>query len=452
MAPPAALAWLGILLSASAQAGAAGGNGRPQVLTLERAVALALERNGSLRRAQMQIPLAEADRVQARAAILPRLDFNASISRTRNGGGEVTGSFVDPATGDVVPLQTPSQVFSSYSAGLFLQQLLFDGGKWWRNLEARESGVAAAKKDSAEARQETLYAVHQRFYALVLALRQLQVFTQAAERSRAQAEATQRLFESGRQTRSEVFAARANRDNDEVNRLDQEARVEAARQDLAVAVGAEPGESIAVEEAPRLFDDPEPPPTLDAAVAIALAQRPILQALAHRLESQRQFASAATGDDWPSIGVGVGYSRQAQTPDVFASSLDKASTLSVGLTFNWNVFNGQATRAQVEKARVQVLQAENDLREARRNVAAEVQRCVARLAAARQVAFVASSGEQSAREGLHLARARQEAGTGSQMEVRDAELKLTHSQLARISALLGGRDAEAALNRAMGVL
>lgn len=450
MASPAPQAFLSLFLAAGA--GASGGRAPSHVLTLERAEAMALERNGPLRRTELQIRSAEADRIQARAAILPRLDFNASLGRSRNGGGEVTGSFVDPSTGETVPLTTPTQVFSTYSGGLWLQQILFDGGKWWSNLEAKESSLSAAKQDAAEARQDTIYGVRQRFYALILAERQLQVFSQAAARSRAQAEATQRLFESGRQTQSEVFAARANRDNDEINQLGQEARVEMARQDLAVAVGVEPGESIAVEEPPRLFDDLEPSPPVEAAVAGALSKRAKLRALAHRLESQRQAVAAASGDYWPTIGIGVGYSRQARSPEVFTSSLDKVSTATVGLTFNWNLFNGLATRAQVEKARVQVLQAENDLSDARRSVAAEVERCVARLAAARRVALVAQRSEEASSEGLELARARQEQGSGSQMEVRDAELKLTQVQLARVSALLDGRDAEAALHRAMGVL
>ncbi len=317
-------------------------------------------------------------------------------------------------------------------------------------MDSRESAVAAAKEDAAEARQEALYSVRQRFYALILAQRQLQVFEQAAARSLAQSEATQRLFTAGRQTQSEVFASRANRDNDEINRLGQGARVEAARQDLAVAVGADPGETIAIIEPPKLLDDPEPPPPVGAAVAAALGKRACLRALGRRLEAQRQGVAAASGDYWPTLVAGAGYSRQAQTQDVFLSSLDKASTATLGLTMSWNLFNGGATKAQVDKAEVQVLQAENDLRDARRNVAADVERCVARLAAVRQAALVARGSEQAAREGLELARARQEDGSGSQMEVRDAELKLTQAQLSRVSAVLGGRDAEAALHRAMG--
>ena len=58
--------------------------------------------------------------------------------------------------------------------------------------------------------------------------------------------------------------------------------------------------------------------------------------------------------------------------------------------------------------------------------------------------------EQTAKEGLRLARTRQEVGVGTQLEVRDAELKLTQAQLNVVASLVDGREAEAALRRAQG--
>ena len=99
---------------------------------------------------------------------------------------------------------------------------------------------------------------------------------------------------------------------------------------------------------------------------------------------------------------------------------------------------------------IQVALAENDLASGRRNVASDVQKAVAQLATARQQARVAQQAEQTAKEGLRLARTRQEVGVGTQLEVRDAELKLTQAQLNVVGSLVDGREAEAALRRAQG--
>ena len=86
----------------------------------------------------------------------------------------------------------------------------------------------------------------------------------------------------------------------------------------------------------------------------------------------------------------------------------------------------------------------------RRSVASDVEKAVAQLAAARAQARVAQQAEQTAKEGLRLARTRQEVGVGTQLEVRDAELKLTQAQLNVVGSLVDGREAEAALRRAQG--
>src|SRR5205085_8724814 len=112
----------------------------------------------------------------------------------------------------------------------------------------------------------------------------------------------------------------------------------------------------------------------------------------------------------------------------------KVNTLQGSVNLNWNLFNGFATSANVEKARIQVAITANDYALGRRNVAADVERAVASWAAARQQARVSSQLEDNAVKGLQLARARQEVGVGTQLEVRDAELKVTQAKLARVGA------------------
>src|SRR5207237_7682651 len=129
--------------------------------------------------------------------------------------------------------------------------------------------------------------VEQKFYELVRNQRQLKVLGDAATRSRDQADFTQRLFEGGRATQADVYAARANRDNDEINRLGQEARVELARQDLAVTIGIDPSNPIAIQEPPQMQQEPAAPPAAGQAVEKALASRPSLKAFALTAEAQR---------------------------------------------------------------------------------------------------------------------------------------------------------------------
>ena len=415
-------------------------------LTLDQAVKASLERNRDQINAGLVISLAEQAQVTSRSAILPTIGFNASIGGARVGGGE---SQTNPFTG--VPTTAPSDSYASYSWGFTARQLLFDGGKWWNNLDAAQATFKSAQAAADEQSLQTRFAVEQRFYELLRAQRQLAVFGEAAARSRDQAEFVQKLFEGGKAAQSDVYAARANRDNDEVNRLGSEARVELARYDLCTAIGFDPSKALAVVEPSGLLDEPAQPPGGQEAVDKALTQRPSLKAAQLTIESNRKRVDAAKGDYLPVVSASASYLRGTRVVgDVVDPDLTKKNTLSGSINLNWNLFAGFASDAGVRTQLLQMKQAEIDYQNGRRGVASDVQKAVASLSAARAQARVATQAFETAKQGLQLARTRQQVGVGTQLEVRDAELKLTQAQLSQVNALLDGREQESALRRAIG--
>jgi outer membrane protein TolC len=414
-----------------------------QRLTLDDAVKLALQRNPDLQRQVLLQLSAEQDKVLARSSILPTLGINASYSDTRQGGGVQVVQNVE------LPPR-PTSVFHNWQASATLRQLVFDGGKWWNNLDGANLNLAASVAQVDEQKLQITYLVEQRFYELVRAQRQLAVLTEAAARSRDQADFTQRLFEGGRATQADVYAARANRDNDEILRLGQERTVELSRADLALAIGVDPSEPLTVSEPLRLMDEPAQPPLAKEAVARALEARPSLKAATLTVDANRQTAAASGGDYWPTVSLSAGYLRNTPGIGDMLNDPTKNSTLYGSVNLSWNLFSGFSTSATVRKAEITTLLSENDLANARRNVASDVEKAVAQLSTAKAQARVAQQSEQTAKEGLRLARTRQEVGVGTQLEVRDAELKLTQAQLSVVGSLVDGREAEAALRRAQG--
>ncbi|TMA19828.1 MAG: TolC family protein [Deltaproteobacteria bacterium] len=410
-------------------------------LTLDEAVKLSLERNPDLRRQTLLMLSAEQDKVLARANLLPRVDFNASYQDTRQGAGTVV-------YGPVVQ-QVPFVVYHNWFATLTAKQIIFDF-KWWNTLSAADLALDSNLAQVDEEKLQISYLVEQRFYELVRAQRQLGVLADAARRSRDQAEFTQRLFEGGRSTQADVYAARANRDNDEINRLGQERTVELARADLALAVGIDPAEPLTVSDPQNLMNDPAAPPPAQDAVARALQNRPSIKAAALTLAANRRSATAAKGDYIPQLSFVASYSRSPSDFATLYSEPTTNSTLQGSINLSWNLFAGLSTHANVTKAELQAALSENDLLTALRNVASDVEKAVAQLSTARAQARVAQQAEGTAKEGLRLARTRQEVGVGTQLEVRDAELKLTQAQLSVVGSLVDGREAESALRRAQG--
>ncbi len=417
-------------------------------ITIEQAVAMAVEQDPVFLTQSLQARAAAEDVNTAKGNILPNLNFNASYGRTRVGGGEFLGQFT--AQGVTVTETNPVQIYPTYVAGLTLTQLLYDGGKWWNSIAATEKALISAQELAEEQKLLTAFTARQKFYELVRAQRTLEVLKAAGDRSRQQADWTQRLYEGGRSTQADVYAARANRDNDEVNRLTQEAQVEQARLDLAIAIGRDPAQPLLVADPPNLSEDPSAPPAALQSVEVALARRPSLRSLKATIEQMNKLVEVAEGDYLPVVSLNGQYLRATRTLDDFTKSPDQANTLSASLNLRWNLFGGFQTRANVSKARVQVEIAQVAYQSGRRNVATDVGRAVAVWASARTRALVAKQLEENANKGLQLAKARQEVGVGTQLEVRDAELKVTQSQLSRVGALVDGRQAQAAFRRATG--
>ncbi len=422
-----------------------------QPITLDDAVRLSLQRNPDLQRQVLLTLSAEQDKVIARASVLPVVGFNASIERIRTNGPVLQSGVTLPPGGGSGPAVTEQTIAQwNYSGRFTVSQLIFDGGRWWNNMAAQDRAYQSNVAQTDEQRLQITYLVEQRFYELIRAQRQLVVLGDAAQRSRDQADYTQRLFEGGRATQADVYAARANRDNDEVTRLGQERVVELARADLALAIGVDPAEPLTVAEPQTLMSEPAQPPPARDAVSRALETRPSIKAARLLVESNAKLASAAKGDYWPKLSATAGWSRGTTDASQYFTDPVKNSQASIGLVLDWNLFNGLSTDAAVRKAEIQTMISQNDLENARRNVASDVEKAVAQLATARQQVRVAQQAEGTAKEGLRLARTRQEVGVGTQLEVRDAELKLTQAQLNVVGSLVDGREAESALRRAQG--
>jgi len=417
-------------------------------LSLDGAVQIALSRNHDVILAALNAMQAEQAYFISRGNILPNLAFNAQV------GFNYAGS--TPARNTViggVQVQLPAEASSTsgnYGVGLSFSQLVFDGGAWWNNLDAAKFNFKSLEATVAEQKLQTTYQVTQAFLELVRAQKQLAVFEEAAKRSRDQVDFEERLYNGGKAAQADVYAARSNRDNDEINRLSSAALVDQNRYALGILLGIDPASPMVVVEPAELKDLPPAPPPPANAVERALSTRPSLVAYELALRSTQKTSSALKGRYYPSVSLQASYTRYTQQADQLYLPPDQVANLAAGVYFSWNLFNGLADQANVRRSQLLEVSNENDLVQGKRQVASDVQTAISNLVGARQRAKVAGQSEDTAREGLRLAKARQAVGVGTELDVRDAELKLTQAQLAHVNALVDGREQLAALRRAMG--
>lgn len=395
-------------------------------------------------RAELERERAVSGQKLARAAILPQVDLSAGVRGTFNGPRVLFNPFTQ-----VAQQQDQSFGVGDFSLGVSVNQLIYDGARWWTQIAQAGAQEEAARGQLAEQRLASELEAVRRFYEWVRAQMSLEVLEATVQRSQAQLERAQALFDAGRVQRRDVLDAQQNLANDRISVLRQRQAIVAARTELFRWLGLAPQPVTA--EAPAALRAALPPARDDdeALLQRAKAQRPLLQALTGRARAAELGVTIAQADNLPRISADLGYSRSSP---VFTAYVDPRlqHSLSGGLRLTWNLFSGFATQAQVERARVDARSQAAQLTQSQLELEGEVRQTAAALRTQREIAALADATVALARTQVELEEQRYQAGAGSPLDVRNAQLKLTQAELTQLAGRVDVEIANAALARAVG--
>jgi outer membrane protein TolC len=184
------------------------------------------------------------------------------------------------------------------------------------------------------------------------------------------------------------------------------------------------------------------------AVALALAQRPELVALRKFEALRKEGVVQARAGYLPRL---QGYAGYGARKSMFSADLaDEVHGWEVGVQASWSLFDGAYTRGKVIEARAQLEKAEVDTEDVTRRIQLEVRSAYSTLVEAWEVLESQVKVLEQAAEALRLARARSEAGTGTQLDVLSAQTAFTDAGTTQNRAKRDYAVARTRLERAMG--
>ncbi len=416
---------------------------------------------------QALLALLEAERAEqgvrlSRSSLLPQLDLSARGSAAYSGESRtVTYLRSDPGdpTSPFTPVTVgvPSATSRSYDVSLSLSQVIYDRARW-KQLEQSGAVAEAARGQALEQADAAEVEAVNRFFSLYRSQATIQVLEATVRRSEEQLERARALFQAGRVGRGEELSARVNLGNDRINLVQRRSQLVQDQAQLAIWL-ARPGFTALVAQAPDILtQDPASAPNLDSALNEARQRRPLIRAL------QQQVRVAQLGRDISAAGYiprllgqgsvfRQGSSTRQELPDGSVGTRPSLqSGVSGGVVLQWDLFNGFATQAQVSQAEASIRTAELNLAQAERELDATVRAAIEALQTRIDAARLAAENREAAVQSLALAEERFKAGAGSTLEVRDAQLKLTQSELALLENRVNVEIARFALLRAMGSL
>jgi outer membrane protein TolC len=127
------------------------------------------------------------------------------------------------------------------------------------------------------------------------------------------------------------------------------------------------------------------------------------------------------------------------------------SGLYGGAQLSWNFFDGMLTKGKVDEARALYEKAQLELDDVTRQIELEVRSAYSTLIEAQQVLESQKKVQEQAEEAVRLARARSEAGTGTQLDLLNAQTSLTEARTTQVVALRDYVIAQARFEKAIGL-
>jgi outer membrane protein TolC len=187
---------------------------------------------------------------------------------------------------------------------------------------------------------------------------------------------------------------------------------------------------------------------LDDCLSRALLQRPELVARENDIQVQKKQLIVDRSGVIPHVSLFAGYDIVSE-PDR-TQSADHYDGYLAGVSVNWNVFDGFATKGRMNATRARADAAEISYDAAHRNIEADVLRAFRDLQRSEENIETQTANVQLATDSLKLASGNFEIGLTSQLEMLQSRLDLTRAQVAELSARFEYNAALARLQRAMG--
>ena len=410
-----------------------------QPLSVLQCLNFALQQNATILKGKNDLEASYGIVMQTRAVALPRV--------------QATGKYTD---NEVSTLQSPPgfgypQPNQNWNAGVQIVQSIYDGGKMTAAVRAARLTKEQAIAQFQTIRDDTLLAVRVAYYNVLLAAQQITVHEASVKLLQNELQDQQRRFNAGTVPHFNVLRAEVAVANESPLLIQARNNYRIAKNNLSNLLGFNLPRDI-WEDVPLQLSD-----TLDAvpyqvklpdAIQQALGSRTELIALRKAEQLQQLNIVNAKSGYKPTVQVFAGYNwfNSSFSTDV-GTHLDG---WNAGAQLQWNLFDGLLTRGKVIQANALREKSANDLADQSRQIELQVRTAYSDFIEAKELLDSQKTVQAEAEEALREAKARAEAGTGTQLDVLDAETSLTQARTTNVQALHDYAVARAKLERAIG--
>jgi outer membrane protein TolC len=467
-----------------------GSAGKVPTFTLDQAILTALQRNPDILRAEQEIKRTKGVIIQVRAQALPQIRAQGNFEWTdpnlqgaRIFGNQTPGSStttagtgtgaaqsfmqglpsqgreIQPplaAVGAAAASPTPAVITAteasdvSYAISVLGTQLIFNGTTWpeIRGTFFQRDSAYFAFRNTLD---QLIAVVKTQFYQVVVNRELIAVQEQSVRLLESQLKDQQNRFEAGTVPRFNVLQAEVALYNQIPQLITAQNNYRISKLTLAKTIGLDfqplRGENPPLEV---IGEMPYVPRSIALANAIELGKqrRPFLKQARANVLNQLQQVKAAAGQYLPTVTT-TGGGEWVSSP-INSSWHDISKGWIAQVQASVPIWDSGAIAGQVIQQRALLSETKITYDDDVRQVELEIQQAYSNLQQNRELIQSQEKNVEQAEEALRLAKARLDAGAGTQLDVLNAQVQLLTAQSTRLQALFGYNSSLAEFDRVTG--
>ncbi len=464
----------------------------PVIITLEQALEIALSENVSVKVADMEIERTGFAKKGAYAALFPQIDFSGAYQRTikkqvmymgggddeGEGGGGMSSMFGDmmspiynalgllaKETGvDITSaLNPPAQEkpeessadggiavgrWNTWNAGISAGLPLVNA-QLWKSIRISSLDVELAVEKARSSRLETVTQVKNAYFSTLLAKEAFNVYKEVYENAVHNYDETKKKFDAEKVSEMELLRAKTNVANAIPNVYNAESSIILALWQLKAVLGVDLDMNLDIagrlnDFAEHMFFD------IHENDSISLDRNAAMKQLAIQTEMLAETVKLQKFANLPSLSLGFNFSMNAMTNDFNFSEYQWTPYSYVGLSLNIPIFAGGKRYQQIRQAKNQHQQVRLQVENTERQLKIAIRQSLTTMETNMKSYYAAQDAVALASKAYAISEKAYQVGRSTLVELNDAQLALTQSQLAQSQAIYNFVIAKAQLDQTLG--
>ena len=412
-----------------------------QVITLEQALEIAMSENVSVKVADLEIKRTEYAKKGAYAALYPQIDLTGSYQRTIK-KQVMYMTMNGQSMGIEVGKSNTINAGASAAMPVVNAQL-------WGSLKLSALDVELAVEKARSSRLEMVTQVKNAYYAVLMAKEAFDVYKEVYENAVLNLEETQKKFDAQKTSEFELVRAKTSVANAVPNVYNAESSVILALWQLKAVLGVDLDMDLDVagkleDHSQQMFYD------IHQHDSVSLDNNSTMKQLAIQMEQLAQNIKLQKFANIPSLALAFNFSYMSMADDISFKEFPWTPYSTVGLSLNIPIFAGGKRYQAIRQAKNQHQQVQLQVENTERQLKIAIRQSLNSMEMNMKSYYAAQTAAESAQKAYDIAAASYKLGRGTLLDLNDAQLALTQSQLAKSQAVYNFLSAKSQLEQTLG--